>query len=183
MLGRVDGFYQDEDAGERDEGGVVLLGLLASHGDPLEALDLADELLDAGAQPVEALGKEAWLGAGVAAMGDDRADAAAACGVAIGLRVVALIGDYPTRGYVRAKIQERFELPAVARLVAGQVEVERTAGEVAFEVDLGAKATTRTAERLLLLPPFAPAAETWARIEVLSNICTTPAVRLHSASA
>jgi hypothetical protein len=31
-------------------------------------------------------------------------------------------------------------------------------------------------------PPFAPAAETWARTTVLSNICTTCAVRLHSAS-
>ena len=63
------------------------------------------------------------------------------------------------------------------------MEVERTAGEDAFEVDLGAKATTRTSEPLLLLPPFAPAAQTWARNEVLSNICTTRADRLHSSRA
>ena len=31
-------------------------------------------------------------------------------------------------------------------------------------------------------PPLAPAAETWARTTVLSNMCTTLAVRLHSAS-
>ena len=31
-------------------------------------------------------------------------------------------------------------------------------------------------------PPFAPAADTWARTTVLSNIRTTCAVRLHSAS-
>ena len=33
------------------------------------------------------------------------------------------------------------------------------------------------------LPPFAPAAETCARIEVLSNIWISPDVRLHAASA
>ena len=54
------GFHQDEEAGERDKGRVIFLCFLASQGDPLEALDLGDALLDAGPQPSEALGEEAW---------------------------------------------------------------------------------------------------------------------------
>jgi len=60
--GHLDGFCQNEDAGGRDEGGVVLPGLLSSHGNPLDAFRLADEPLDADAPPMEALGKEAWQG-------------------------------------------------------------------------------------------------------------------------
>jgi hypothetical protein len=52
------------------------------------------------------------------------------------------------------------------------VEVERIAVEIGLEVYLGREAAARAAERLLLLPPFAPAAETWARAVVLSKSCT-----------
>jgi hypothetical protein len=162
---------------------VSLFGFFAAHGNTLEAFDFADELLDAGAQLVEPLGEEVRPVLGVAAIRDDRADAPATGGGAVGFGIVALVGDDAARGHVRADGEERLELPAVARLVAGEVEVERIAGKVALEVDLGAEPAARAAERLPLLPPFAPAAETWARIEVLSNICTTPAVRLQSASA
>jgi hypothetical protein len=47
----------------------------------------------------------------------------------------------------------------------------------------GGEAAARAAERLALLPPFAPAAETWARAVVLSNSWTRCAVWLHSASS
>ena len=40
------------------------------------------------------------------------------------------------------------------------MEVERKAVEIGLEVDLGREAATRAAEGLILLPPFAPAAET-----------------------
>ena len=39
------------------------------------------------------------------------------------------------------------------------------------------------AKRLIMLPPFAPAAETWARTAVESNICTKCAVSLIAARA
>ena len=42
----------------------------------------------------------------------------------------------------------------------GQVEIERVAVEIGLEVDFGREAATRAAEGLILLPPFAPAAET-----------------------
>ncbi len=55
--------------------------------------------------------------------------------------------------------------------------------EIGLEVDLGREATTRFAERLGLLPPFAPAADTCARTIVESNICTRCALLLVLASA
>src|SRR5690606_8261306 len=51
-------------------------------------------------------------------------------------------------------------------------EGDRMTVEVSLQMDLGRKAAARTAECLAFLPPFAPAAETWARTMVLSNICT-----------
>jgi hypothetical protein len=71
-------------------------------------------------------------------------------------------------------------LGAVAGLAAGQVDVEWAAIEIGLEVDLGREAAARAAEGLALLPPFAPAAETWARAVVLSKNCSRCAVSLHS---
>ena len=48
LLGGVDGFDQDERAGEGNEGSEVLGGLLAAQGDAFEAFELADGLFDAG---------------------------------------------------------------------------------------------------------------------------------------
>jgi hypothetical protein len=62
------------------------------------------------------------------------------------------------------------------------MELERVAVEVGFEVDFSREAAARAAERLVLLPPFAPAAETWARAVVLSKSWTKWAVWLSSAS-
>jgi hypothetical protein len=50
-------------------------------------------------------------------------------------------------------------------------------------VDLGREAATRSAERLGVLPPFAPAADTCARTIAESNICTRCALLLVAASA
>jgi len=183
LLGRVDGFDQDEAAGEGDEGCVVLGGLLAAKRDALEALQLADGLLDSGAASVERLREEGGPVGGVAPERDDRADAAGPCGLPVGSRVAALIGDDGPRRDVGADVQQGPELAAVAGLAAGEVEVERLAVEVALQVDLRGEAAARAAERLAPLPPLAPAAETCARTAELSNICTRCAVRLSPASA
>ena len=42
--------------------------------------------------------------------------------------------------------------------------------QIGLQVNLGREATTRAAEGLTTLPPFAPAAETCARTTVESNI-------------
>lgn len=102
-------------------------------------------------------------------MGNDRDCAALASGLAVGLGVVTLVGDHRARRHLRADLKQGLELATVGRLVAGQMEIEREAVEVTLEVDLAAETAARAAERLALLPPFAPAAETCARTEVLSK--------------
>ena len=58
VLGRVDGFNQDEAECKGYEGSVVLRGLLASERDAFEALEFADGLLDACPRLVEYFRKE-----------------------------------------------------------------------------------------------------------------------------
>ena len=53
MLGHVDGFDEDEAERQGDNGSVVLCGLLTSERNPLEALELAHGLLNAGAASLE----------------------------------------------------------------------------------------------------------------------------------
>ena len=136
----MDGFDQEEDTSESDESGIVSLCFLTSHGHAFETLDLADQLLDPGAQLVEPLGEEFRSVLGRASMRNDRDDPSAAGSLAVGCGVVSLVGNGGPRRYVRANVEERFELAAIAGLVAGQVKVERQAVEVALDVDLGAEA-------------------------------------------
>ena len=75
------------------------------------------------------------------------------------------------RGRMWPDVERCLELGAVAGFTAGQMEVERVAVEIGLEVDFGREAAARAAERLALLPPFAPAAETRARAVVLSKNC------------
>src|SRR3954447_1137909 len=58
LLGGVDGFDDDEAKSKCDEGSEVLVRLLAAERHPLEALQLAHKLLDAGTSPIERLRKE-----------------------------------------------------------------------------------------------------------------------------
>ena len=60
----------------------------------------------------------------------------------------------------------------IALFASGQVEGDGMAVEISLQMDFGGEAAARAAERLALLPPLAPAAETWARTMVVSNICT-----------
>ena len=53
---------------------------------------------------------------------------------------------------------------------AGKVKRNWQPAEIRLQMYLGRKPTARTAERLAVLAPFAPAAETWARTTVESNI-------------
>jgi hypothetical protein len=96
--------------------------------------------------------------------------------------VIPLVRYRDARADIRADIERRLELCVVACLAAGQVEVERVAVEIGLDVDFGRETAARAAERLAMLPPFAPAAETWARAVVLSKNWTRCAVWLHSAS-
>src|SRR5690606_38356817 len=93
-LGRVDGFDQDEAARKGDEGRVVFAGLLAAERDALEALQLADGLLDPSAAAVERSGEEARPACGAGAVWDDGADASVTRRLPVGVRVAALVGHH-----------------------------------------------------------------------------------------
>ena len=59
---------------------------------------------------------------------------------------------------------------AVAGLTLCEVKREWASIQISLEVDLGREAPARAAQRLTILPPFAPAAETCARTMVESSI-------------
>jgi len=80
--------------------------------------------------------------------------------LAIGFRVIALVGDDGARRDVGTDVEQRFEMAAVALFTAGQIEADRRAVEVGLEMDFCREPAARTAERLAFLPPLAPAAET-----------------------
>jgi len=60
LLGRVDGFDQDETECKGHERAVILRGFLAAKRDALKRFELADCLLDTGAALVENFWKESW---------------------------------------------------------------------------------------------------------------------------
>ena len=159
-----------------------LCGLLASQRDAFEPLELADKLLDPRTPFVEDLWEAFRAVLCDLPHRDDRHDALGSGRTSIALGVVAFVRQRGPWRDVGAELEEQWKLWAVAGLAAGQVKGEWLTVEVGLEVDLGREATARTSERLALLPPFAPAAETWARTVVLSNICTRCAVGLRSAN-
>ena len=168
----MDGFDPDEGERERDEGAIVLGCLLAPERHTLEALELTDGLLDACSSPVEGPRAEGRAVASGAPEGDNSADAAGARSLTIRPCIIALVADRPARGDVGPKIEQNLELRTVARLTFCQMEGERQAVMVDLEVDLGREASPGATERLSVLPPLAPAAETCARTVGESNIWT-----------
>jgi hypothetical protein len=103
-------------------------------------------------------------------MGNDGTDPPLPRGRAIGVGIIAFVGESSATRNLRTEVEQGLEVRAVADLASGQVEGDRLAVEVALEVGLGREAATGAAERLTVLPPFAPAAETCARTIVESNI-------------
>ena len=166
----MDGFDQDEGAGEIDEGSEVLRGFLAAQSDAFEALEFADALLDPGSPFVEDAGKESGSFGNVLAVRDCRADTAAASRLAVCPGVVAFVTEHGPGHDVGADVEQNFKIAAVAGLTAGEMESQRQSVEIGLQVDFGGKPAARSTEGMAFLPPFAPAAETWARTTVESTI-------------
>jgi len=78
-LGGVEEFDRDEAASEGDDGDVTLGCFLTAQGNAFEAFELADGLIDPGTATMPPLGEEGGAVFGIAAVGDDRTDAA--CGL------------------------------------------------------------------------------------------------------
>ncbi len=104
--------------------------------------------------------KEAPSLLGVFTTRNNRSDAARERRRPVRVAVIALIRHCDAWAGIRSNVERCLELCAVADLATGQVEVERIAVEIGLEMDFGRETATRAAERLSILPPFAPAAET-----------------------
>jgi hypothetical protein len=170
ILGCVDEFDQAQACSEGDDGSEVSGGLFASERDALEALEPADSLLDAGAGFVEGSCEEGRLVLFVGLVRDEGRDATRPRRFAIGLAGVTFVADDGAGSNVGSDVEQGFEVTPVEGFAAGQVEGDDVAGGVRFCLDFRGEAAARASERLALLPPFAPAADTCARTMVESNI-------------
>ena len=93
-------------------------------------------------------------------MGDDGSNAACSRGVPVGLAGVAFVADDGAGLNVGPDTEQSFEMTPIEGFAAGQVEGDDIAGGVRFCVDFRGEAAARASERLVFLPPFAPAADT-----------------------
>jgi len=137
-------------------------------GDGAVDLEMTDQALDAVALPIDPL-VPADRCLAVRARWDHRPDAGVMETVADGIAIVALVGDQ-VAGPCFGERAERFELGAIGRLAAGEVEDEREAAGITETVNLTGEPAPRAAKSLFASPPFAPAAETWPRTVVESML-------------
>ena len=130
-------------------------------------LDLVDEPLDQIALLVEVLVIRDGARARAARWNYClRADFSDRCAKAIGIK--APIGEQVFEGKTA---DQALSLANVVDLACGQDEAERVAEGIDADVDLGAQAAARTADRLIFAPPFwAPDACWCARTMVESMI-------------
>src|SRR3954452_5781503 len=154
MLGGVDGFDDDEAQSECDEGSEGPVRFLATERNALEALELADEVFDAGAGAIERLREERRPSLGRCLDRDHRADAALAGGRAIGFGIIAFVPHGRPRRDVGSEVEQDLELRAVAGLTLCEVKREGASIQISLEVDLGREPAARAAQRVTLLPPF-----------------------------
>jgi hypothetical protein len=100
---------------------------------------------------------------------DDGSHAALPRRFAVGFAGVAFVTDDSARPNVGSDVDEDIEVTRVGGFAACQVEGDIPGG-ARFRVDFRGEAAARATERLALLPPFAPSADTCARTIVESNI-------------
>ena len=134
-------------------------------GDAAPVLDAAEVIFDLVALPIEALGTIGFPG-GVAAAGNDRQSAFVLDLLTHFLAVVSLVGGDGERR--SGRVQHVLDDLAVVDLSACYREVQRAAFAVDDRVDFRGATAPADADRLILLPPFAPLAARWAFTIVLS---------------
>jgi hypothetical protein len=169
-LGRVDEPQPEACGGEMDEGEEALGRLVVARRHRPELLELVDQPFDPVPQPVQLAVERGGLLAHRVGR-DHRQDAAHQQLLPDPVRVVAHVADQAARAGGEVLDQSR-EGAGLVRLAGREDQGERQAARVAAQVELGREPATGTAQRLVLLPPLAPAACWCARTVVLSSICT-----------
>ncbi len=142
--------------------------LVVAGGNGSVDLQVTDQAFDAVALPVEALVPTHRCLA-VRARRDHGPNTRLVETAADGIAVVALVGDQVT-GRRFGERGDRFELRAVGRLTACEVEAEWQAGGITETMNFTGEPAPRAAKSLFASPPFAPAAETWPRTVVESML-------------
>ena len=138
---------------------------IVARSDAPPVLDAAKVIFDFVASSVKALGAIGILGRVVAA-GDDRQGAIILDLLAHFLAVISLVGG---DGQWRSRSIKHFANDlTVVDLPTRYREVQRTALAIDDRVNLRGAPTAADADRLILLPPFAPLAARWAFTIVLS---------------
>src|SRR6478752_9544266 len=136
----------DDGCGEIDHGGVALVGLVGSHGDALEFLELAEKVLDEVAPLVDVAVERDGLGS-PGMLGDD--DLGAAC-VEIGddgVAVKGLVGNQSAKG---DPLEQRLHPHRVEAMAGQQFEAHEIAKRVGERQDLGRHAALRAPDGLAL---------------------------------
>lgn len=85
------------------------------------------------------------------------------------VRVVAFVGEEITGLHVAARV-DVFERRAIRRFAGREVEGERDTFGVTETMNITGEPAPRAAKSLSLIPPSAPAAETWFRTFVESML-------------
>jgi len=142
--------------------------LVVAGGDGTVDFQMTDQALDTVALSIETL-VPADRRLAVRARRDHWLHSRLAEAVADRVAVVALVGDQVT-GLDFGERAERFELGAVGRFAAGEMEGKREAGGITETVNFTGEPAPRAAKSLLASPPFAPAADTWPRTVVESML-------------
>ena len=151
-----------------DEGGgskEVSSEFVVTRGDAPSIFDAAEVVLDFVASPVKALGAIGFLG-GVTAARNDRQGAFILDLLAHFLAVVSLVGGDGEWRFGR--VEHVANDLTVVDLATCHREVQRATLAVDDGVDFRGATAPANADRLILLPPFAPLAARWAFTMVLS---------------
>jgi hypothetical protein len=139
LLGRVDGFDQDEGCGKGDEGSEIPFRFFTTQSDPLETFQFPDGLFDARPSPVERFGEYLGDDPGVLSERDHRHRSAVTGDLSVLGAVISFVRHNCAWQNVRSKVQQSLEMRAVRGLPASQIKSDGKPLEVCFQMDFCAE--------------------------------------------
>lgn len=152
--------------GDGDDCEVILGGLLEAGGDAAEVLELAEATFDEMPLSVK-MGVERVLEGSRRIVRDDGRGALLCDGLP---NVIGVVGGVSDNKLGRSAIEQRASLRGIAGLASREDEADWASEPSDGEMNFCGQAAARTADGLILSPPFAPLACWWARTMVESMI-------------